>query len=285
MNVETICQYHCETGEGPLWDVERKCLFWGDIPTGRLFRYEPATGEHEQIYDDRPVGGFTLQANGDLLLFRDRGNVVTWRDGQVRDTILEDIADERETRFNDVFADPRGRVFCGTMPTPDRKGRLYRLDPDGSCHLLLEGIGCSNGMGLTLDGRQLYYTDSAAHAIYLFDYDEQTGAITNRRPFATVEGKAVPDGMTVDAQGDVWSAQWAGACVVRYAPDGTLKQRIEMPTLNITSVMFGGDAMDELYVTSAIGGQQDADPTYAGALFRLRPGVSGQAEHRSRIGL
>src|SRR5688572_14466631 len=110
------------------------------------------------------IGGFTFQDDGAILLFMDRGAVKLLRDGKL-ETILDEIPDERETRFNDVFADPGGRVFCGTMPTKDRLGRLYRLDPDRKLTLVLEGISCSNGMGLTLDRKQLYYTDSMVKKI------------------------------------------------------------------------------------------------------------------------
>ena len=148
MQPEMIADYQCVTGEGPLWHPMEQRVYWADIPTGRMFRYHPATGHHEQIYQGEMVGGFTIQADGALLLFQERGAVRIWREG-VLTTVIDEIPDERETRFNDVFADTEGRVFCGTMPTGERLGRLYRLNTDGSIHLLLEGIGCSNGMGFT----------------------------------------------------------------------------------------------------------------------------------------
>src|SRR4029079_3687097 len=140
----------------------------------------------------------------------DRGAVKLLRDGKL-ETIIEDIPDERESRFNDVFADPEGRVFCGTMATKDRLGRLYRLDPDRKLTLVLEDISCSNGMGLTLDHKQLYYTDSMVKKIFLFDYDQASGAISNQRTFVdSGNEEGVPDGMSVDAAGNVWSARWDG---------------------------------------------------------------------------
>ncbi|HJZ49644.1 MAG TPA: SMP-30/gluconolactonase/LRE family protein, partial [Roseiflexaceae bacterium] len=161
MQPELIADYACVTGEGPLWHPAEQRLYWIDIPNGRLFRYHPASGAHEMCFEGEPLGGFTIQADGALLLFMARGAVKLWRDGAFT-TMIEEIPEERETRFNDVFADPAGRVFCGTMPTKERHGRLYRLDPDGTLTKLLDGIGCSNGMGLTPDHQQLYYTDSDA---------------------------------------------------------------------------------------------------------------------------
>jgi len=120
----------------------------GPIFHGGLFRYDPKSEKHEQCYEGRPVGGFTIQVDGSLLLWE----VTIWHDGLPKEVIPE-IPAERTSRFNDVIADPRGRVFCGTMSTPERKGRLYRVDPDGSCNLLLEEVGCSNGMAFDADCR------------------------------------------------------------------------------------------------------------------------------------
>jgi D-xylonolactonase len=288
MEPELIADFECVVGEGPLWHPDEQHLYWTDIGTGRMFRYDPATGKSEQVYQGEPVGGFTIQADGALLLFGARGEIKTWRDGTTM-VIREDIPDERQTRFNDVFADPVGRVYCGTMPTKDRLGRLYRLDPDGTLTLLLEDVGTSNGMGLTPDRRQMYYTDTTKHVIYLFDYDQPTGALTNQRVFvrtpdAPSEGH--PDGMTVDADGYVWSARWDGGCLVRYAPDGREVQRIRFPALKVSCPTFGGADYADLYVTCAGGDKKVIDGPGAGALFRMRiPGVRGVPEFRSRVGL
>ncbi len=283
MEPELIANYECVTGEGPLWHPQEQKLYWADIPMGRLFRYDPKTGEHEQFFEGEAVGGFTFQDDGSLLLFMARGAVKILRDGEL-ETILEDIPDERETRFNDVFADPEGRVFCGTMPTSDRKGRLYRLDPDRTLTLLLEGIGCSNGMGLTLDRKQLYYTDTTAKQIYLFDYDQATGAITNQRVFVDSNDEdGMPDGMTVDAAGNVWSARWDGYRLTQYSPEGKELQRIKFPTKKVSSVIFGGPEYKDMYVTTAGGNNKEENGATAGALYRLRLGIQGLPEYPSRI--
>ena len=281
---ELIADYQCHIGENPLWHPLEGRLYWTDIPRGRLFRYDPATGNHEQCYSGPPVGGFTVQADGTLLLFMARGAIAQWRDGHLH-YIIEEIPDERESRFNDVISDPAGRVFCGTMPTPARPGRLYRLDPDGVLHLILEGIGCSNGMGFTLDRQHMYYTDSDARAIYLFDYDERTGALTNQRVWLhTPEGAGVPDGMTVDAQGFVWSARWDGSALYRYGPDGFEERRIEFPARKVSSVAFGGDDLSDLYITTALTDRTKAEEgAGAGALFRLQSGIRGLPEFLSRV--
>lgn len=292
--IEPLADYQCICGENPLWHDTEQVFYWTDIPTGRLFRYDPATGQHENFYKDRSVGGFTFQADDSLLLFMDRGTVAEMRDGKITRHLIEEIPDERESRFNDVMADPEGRVFAGTMPVKGdnpRLGRLYRIDPDGSYRILLEGIGCSNGMGFTPDGQHMYYTDSTVRKIYLFDYDRATGDLTNQRVFFELpenpDRHTVPDGMTVDCEGYVWSALWGGQAILRINPQGEVVQRVEMPAINITSLCFGGRQFEQAYITTATAGTKPDDPgnEHGGKLLRADLGVKGAKECRSRIGL
>jgi sugar lactone lactonase YvrE len=280
---ELIANYACETGENPLWHPMERRLYWTDIPAGRLFRYDPATKRHEQCYEGRPVGGFTIQADGALLLFMDRGTVMRWREGELT-TVVEEIAAERELRFNDVIADPRGRVFCGIVSDAGEKGRLYRLDPNGAVELLLGGIGCSNGMAFARDQRSFFYTDSLAHVIYVFDYGVEAGSITNQRVFARLDdADGMPDGATLDSRGRLWSALWDGASVVRLREDGSVAERIALPTGKVSSVTFGGDDYRDLYITTAGGNAPQPGDTMAGGLFRVRMDVAGMPEFLSRI--
>lgn len=287
MEPQLIADYNCETGENPLWHPLEQRVYWVDIPTGRLFRYTPASKRHELCFQAaEAIGGFTIQADGALLLFMARGAVRIWREGQPLVSVIEEIPEERESRFNDVIADPAGRVFCGTMPTGERLGRLYRLDTDGALTKLLDGIGCSNGMGFTPDGCHLYYTDSPKREIYIFDYDRATGAISNQRVFVRIsEDDGFPDGMTVDAEGYVWSALWDGGCLVRYAPDGTEVLRLPFPARKVSSVTFGGPDYTDIYVTTAnVEGKEKEGPG-AGALFRVNLGIRGVPEFFSRVRL
>ncbi len=280
---ELIADYACETGENPLWHAQEQRLYWTDIPRGRLFRYDPVTGLHQQIYQARPVGGFTVQADGSLLLFMDHGTVALWRGGVLTEMIAE-IPAERESRFNDVIADPAGRVFCGTMSTPTEKGRLYRLDCDGSLHVVLEGIGCSNGMAFSPDGKGFYYTDSFAHEIYLFDYDIADGSISNQRVFKRfAPDDGFPDGATLDAQGRLWCALWDGSAVVRLDNDGTVQQQIPLPVGKVSSLTFGGAGYGDMYITTAGGNDKATEGALAGGLFRLRGIAKGVPEFVSRV--
>ena len=277
-----IADYQCDTGEGPLWHPQEKRLYWTDIPAGRMFRYDPATGEHEQFYDGDVVGGFTIQADGALLLFMERGAVKIWREGELT-SVVDEIPGELDSRFNDVIADPAGRVFCGTMSNPDHAGRLYRLETDGALSVVAEGIGTSNGMGFTLDRRRFYHTDSRTREICIYDYDVADGSIANGRLFVrTPEGEGGPDGMTVDSEGCVWTAKWGGWCLVRYRPDGTEERRISFPARNVSSLTFGGEDYADIYVTTACQNKAE-DGAGAGALFRVSCGVRGMPEFPSRV--
>ena len=280
---QLIADYGCHTGENPLWHPMEKRLYWCDIPNGRIFRYDPATDTHEMCFEGEQVGGFTIQSDGALLLFMARGAIARWHDGSLT-ILVESIPAEADSRFNDVIADPEGRVFCGTMSAPSHKGRLYRLDRDGKLTVVLEGIGCSNGMAFSHDNRTMYYTDSHAYEIYTFDYDRETGAIANQKIFAKVsEQDGFPDGATLDSEGFLWSAMWDGSCLIRYSPNGKEDRRISIPARKVSSLTFGGDDYSDIYVTTAAV-DRAVDDTFAGALFRLRLGIRGVPEFFSRIG-
>ena len=286
MTLELLANYHCVCGENPLWHPGHRRVYWTDIPAGKLFRLDPATGAHECCYHQpgTQIGGFTVQPDGALLLFMERGAIRVWRDGALT-TVRDGLAGEEDSRFNDVIADPAGRVFCGTMSSKSHKGRLYRLETDGKIEVVLEGIGCSNGLGFTPDLRQLYYTDSVARELYRFDYDVASGAIGRRRVWAKVtKSGGIPDGLTVDAAGDVWGARWDGWRFVRYSPDGRERQTVRFPTARkVSSVIFGGPDYRDLYVTTAGGDKPNENGPDAGALFRLPAAGQGVAEFPSRL--
>lgn len=275
------------TGEGPLWDADAGVLYWLDIPTGRLFGFEPARARNSLIHQhDGMIGGATLQPDGSLLLFADRGRIMHLRDGHT-EIIVDEIPAERDGRFNDVIADPGGRVFCGTMPSGNGLARLYRLDPDGALTLILDDIGLSNGLGFSPDDSVLYHTDTSRRRIYRQDYDIATGELSNREVLIeTPDDGSAPDGMTVDREGTIWSARWGGQALYRYDAAGELLGKVPMPVLKVSSVTFGGEELGDAYVTTA-GGQDrgKVEGDKAGSLFRVDLGVCGRAPFRSRIGL
>jgi D-xylonolactonase len=273
----------CHIGENPLWHREQRRLYWCDIPRGRIYRYNPRTLAVEIVREGDAVGGFTIESDGALLLFKQSGAIARWNDG-VEEIVVSGIERERESRFNDVIADPAGRVFCGTMSTETQKGRLYRLDPDGSLHVVVRDVSCSNGLAFSLDNKRLFYTDSFERTIYVFDYDSENGEIGNRRVLIKTKPKdGFPDGMTVDSQGCLWTAMWDGGCIVRYSPDGREMFRRAVPADKVTSLTFGGPELRMLFITTAGGEEPTRDNKFPGAVFSLETNIAGVPEFRSRI--
>jgi len=279
----------CVLGENPLWNPVEQRLYWCDIHAGLVLRLDPATSTVQTVCDrsagGQVVGGFTLESDGGLLLFMGGGLIERWKDG-VAEMVLEPRPEMAKTRFNDVIADPRGRVFCGTMSAAGIAGGLYRLETDRSLTRVAENVGCSNGMGLSQDGKVFYYTDSFARTIWRFDFDAQSGSVENRRPFViSSEYDGLPDGMTVDGEDHVWSAHWDGGFVVRYSPEGNEVLRVAIPAKRPTSVAFGGGKMETLFITSAGGDARDRNGELSGSIFALEANVRGVAEFRSRIAM
>ncbi len=268
----------CQLAENPLWDAAKQCVYWTDIPAGKIFSLDYKTNQHRSIYEGELVGGFTIQKNGDLLLFRTKDIVLL--DAQGRISKLRDFSDEGFRRFNDVIADPRGRVFAGSIGAHPQGG-VYRLDPNGEITKLFTGTGISNGMGFSPDLTRFYWTCSTTRQIFEFKYDAETGALKDRKVFyATRETEGIPDGLTVDAQGYIWSARWGGAAIIRHAPDGLPVDRVPVPVTNVTSLCFGGPNLDEVFITVA---QDEQNPVATQGLFRTRVEMKGQTEYRSSI--
>lgn len=273
-----------ETGEGPLYHPEENRLYWVDIPNGHLYRYDFETNEHEQCYAGPSIGGFTVQADGSLVLFKESGTITIWSDGN-EETVIPEIPEERGSRFNDVIAGPEGRVYCGTM-APD--GRLYRLDRDGTLTQLVSGLAVSNGLGFSPDNSRVYLAETEAETIWSFEFDTESGTFSNRQQFVSTVGDAgMPDGLTVDSEGFVWSARWNGGCVVCHHPDdGRVVNRVSLPARKVSSITFGGPDYEHAYVTTATAGNdRSVERNGAGALFRFTPDVNGVPEFRSRIEL
>jgi sugar lactone lactonase YvrE len=155
-------------------------------------------------------------------------------------------------------------------------GALYRLDPDGSTSVVLEHVTISNGLEWSPDGTRAYYNDTPTYRVDVFDYDGEAGLV-NRRPFVRVEHEdGRPDGLTVDAEGGVWVALNHSGTVRRYTTDGVLDAVVEVQPHQVTACTFGGERLDELYMTTSRENlPPDAEPL-AGSLFRAVVGVRGQ---------
>lgn len=277
----------CLIGENPLWHPVDRKLYWCDIPLGRLCRFNAETHTTELLrdgtIDGTQLGGFTIQQDGSLLLFMDGGRIDRWTES-ASETLIPALPGHARMRFNDVIADPLGRVFCGTLSVDGRRsGNLLRLDLDVSLVPVLDGVQCSNGMAFSRDGRHFFHTDSLRRTITRFDYDVASGSITNPVVWInTSEADGLPDGVTIDAEDNLWSAQWGGGCVISYTPEGREQRRIVLPVDRVTSLTFGGDDLRTLFVTTS-GDDHAAQNPLAGAIFTVNLTVPGVPEFSSRI--
>ena len=269
-------------GEGPYWRPEDDALLWVDIPRGQLHmtrvqRGETITIELDEVSAAFPaVGGGILTAGGHRLMLR----AIRPEEGWAGRTIAEAPAMDG-LRFNDAAVDPAGRVWVGSMHIDEKEplGTLYRLDSGGTLTPVVKGATVSNGIGWSPDGTRMYYNDSPLRRIEMFDYDQATGEAFERRVFADLSrAEGFPDGLTVDADGCIWVAMFAGGTLRRFTPAGRQDAVLPLPVSQPTSCAFGGPGMADLFVTTAYRGlseaQRAAEPL-AGRLLRLRPGPVG----------
>lgn len=273
-------------GEGPVWDEPDQALYWVDIKAPSVQRLA-ADGTVARWAMPDSVGSLALATDGRILVaLRDRLSLFDPAGGG-----FEQVARLRDDgagiRANDGKCDRQGRFWLGTMDEGQRaqRGWLYRLDR-GVLSAVLGGLDVPNSLCWSPDGRTMYFTDTPKRAIWAFPYDPASGALGERRVFATAEAES-PDGATVDAEGYVWSARYHGGRVVRHAPDGRVDRVVTVPgALQVTSCAFGGPGLGTLFITTAAQGLDAAGLAAqpgAGGLFACEPGVRGLAEPRYAV--
>lgn len=271
-------------GEGLSWDTQAQCLWWLDIYGNAIHRYDPKTGDNQVFSTPEHPGCLAPRQRGGLVLSRTDGFFFCDTAKGTFEAIVDPEAEIPTTRFNDGKTDRQGRFWSGSMfdapGQPAQKiGSLYRLDQDLSCHRMVEGIGCSNGLAWSPDSRTMYFTDSFTHFIWAWDFDPGTAAIENRRVFIDLTSiDAIGDGATVDAEGCYWATIPYKAKVLRFDPEGKLMQTVELPAAMPTCCEFGGKNLDTLYITTATLGrppEELAKYPQSGGLFAVEVGVRG----------
>jgi L-arabinonolactonase len=284
--VKKVLTAKMQIGEGPVWDVESQRLYWVDIVGQELNVFDPGRGSNHRYTLPDLVTSASPRRGGGVLLTLRRSFAFFDPSTQRLETVAKVEPDLPGNRFNDGKTDRQGRHWAGTMGDVDWDhplGNLYRIGADKVPVKMASGIRCSNGIGWSPDSKVMYFCESFAHVIHRYDFDPVTGDIENRRIFTRVNEQSFPDGLTVDAEGGVWSAQPVFGRVVRYDPDGKMERVIELPVSRGTSVMFGGPDLDTLFITTMRATLEDAqlrEEPFAGCLLAIRPGVKGIAEVR-----
>ena len=276
LNIEPVGNVRCQWGEGPIWWQE--ALYFVDIEGHRVHRYDPADGSEKSWDVGQRVGTVVPRESGGLVIAGDHGLLFLDEETGHLTAIADPEADKPDNRFNDGKCSPDGRFFAGTISLVKKTGdaRLYRLDPDLTLHEAFGPVTNSNGIVWSADGKTVYYIDTPRKEVLAFDYED--GHLRNLRSVvSTAHFDASPDGMTLDAEGNLWIAFCHGGCVVSFDPaTGEELRRIELPCLETTACTFGGPDLADLYVTTGV--HKTIVEAQAGRLFVIRGlGVKGLA--------
>jgi sugar lactone lactonase YvrE len=281
IDTEVAWEIRSELGEAPIW--WKGSLYWLDINAPRLHVYAPATEAKQSFALSERTGTAVPRASGGLILAQESGMCAFDPDTQATERLPWPADRPIVNRFNDGKCDPQGRLWVGTMGRDEPTGSLYRIAPGFEVAEMLAGIRVSNGLCWDERRGRFYYIDSPTGAIDVFDWEPRSGTITGRRTAARLpDGETgVPDGMTIDTDGRLWVAVFGGYGVHCIDPDtGQSLEKVSVPVPKTTACWFGGENLDELYITTASIREDEASlrsHPLAGSLFVCRPGASGRA--------
>lgn len=279
---ECILKRQAVLGEGPVWDGHRKRLFFVDITGKKINSYDPKTGEIRSIDTQKPVGCIVFDSSNNIISAEQNMLVRIDPDTNERTEILHfDLEDY--IRFNDGKCDAFGRLWVGTMaidqshPAAKECGSLFCADEKGNIREVLNTMAIPNGIAFSEDNQSFYHIDTATQQIARYDFDVKTGNISNKKTVVTVPAEeGSPDGMTIDCEGMLWVALWGGHAVARYDPaTGEQLLKISVDAENVSCCVFGGENLDELYITSAMNDSGDG-----GELFLYKTSVQGLPAYR-----
>jgi sugar lactone lactonase YvrE len=291
---ELVLDARAELAEGPVWDAGRRVLWWVDIMAGRVHRLDPSAGSDRVFEIGRPAGCLALREDAGVVVGGADAVLALDPDTGITAALAQFAPGKVATRCNDGRCDPVGRFWIERMAVDHAPGGASLLSFDGLTFTThLDGLTIPNGLDWSADGSLLYFVESITRTVFAFDFDMARGEIGDRRPFARLDAVsglpawAVPDGLTVDEEDCVWVAVWGGGCVLRFAPDGALLGRVDVPVARVSSCTFGGEYLAELFITTArelaSPDEPPAEPA-AGGIYRARPGVRGRTTNRLRKG-
>ncbi len=276
-----------QLGEGPIWHTERGSIFWVDILEKKLFEFSPTTQKLQTYSLPERVGTVVIESKNAVIVALQGGLARLHLDTERLDWLVDLEKNTPTNRPNDGKCDPQGRLWQGTMDLACKTGAgtLYCIDSDLVPKPTLTNLSISNGMAWSLDGQRFYFIDSPTFQINCYLFDGQTGNIVFEKIAITIpQEMGLPDGMTIDAEGMLWVAHWGGFAVRRWSPEtGQLLETIEVPAPQVTSCAFGGENLDQLFITTARVGMSEADlEKYpeSGRLFVIKIMVKGVESFR-----
>lgn len=272
--VELFYEADAVLGEGSYWDWRDNSLLIVDITSGRVLKLSSHAGLIWERQFDNHVGAVIgIEDSSDYLLVEQRG--ISRMDlGGKRHEILTLLEVEENKRFNDAKADPSGRLWAGVMgyEANSTDGALYSYQANGLMHQMITDLSCPNGMDWSDDLSTMYFIDSPTRTVGVYDFDLATAEISLRSSIE-IALPGIPDGMTLDAEGNLWVALWDGSAVIQLSPSGKLLQEIKLPASRITSCTFGGRDLTKLFITTASMG---VDEQLAGSIFVVDTNTQGR---------
>ena len=291
--VEQIFKCNNILGEGITYSNLDENLFWLDISNkSKLYKLNLSSNKNF-VYDlpeivtatsIKSTNELVLASNNGINLFNTKTNIFKKQIG------LED--NQLQTRSNDGASDALGRLWFGTMqnnfdingnsiPITRNMGKLYKVDINKQVTVMEDDLGIPNTFVWSPDNSKFYFTDTLTGTIKSYDFNLQTGTLTNKQNFINID-RGLPDGSTIDTDGCLWNCRWGGSCIVRFTPNGKIDQFIEMPVQNVTNCVFGGSDMKTLFITTA-SNEDDGRTDMDGDLFAINLQYQGIEDHKSKI--
>lgn len=278
---QCVAPTSCLLGQSPVWSPSEGLLWWVDPNRAKLHRYNPKTGNARRY--DLPLKASVIALSQGELLMAGEQEIGFFDPSTEEYTRLAKLDGEPEgNRINAGGVAPDGSFWFVTMDgnEADARSAWYRLTPDRQIHPLnVKPVVIPSTASFSPDGSTFYTCDTTEQEIHAFDV-EAGERLTNRRIFTTTSsGAGYPDGSTIDSEGYLWNAEWDGARIVRYSPEGAVDRTIKLPVSRITGCCFGDRDLKTLYVTTARTGltsfQMDMQP-FAGSLFAIATDIQGR---------
>jgi len=275
VKLEIIGVKNSITGEGPIWNSSENCLYYLDITGKKLHRVDWST--KQTVTKELP------QMAGCISITNDGRLIYAMEDGIYNDKF--ELMHKKEPipgeRFNDGKSAPNGDFYAGTIKR-DGGGKFYRLGKNGKLETLLDDVKISNGIDWSIDEKTMYYCDTPTQEIVAYDFDRQSGSISNKRTVITIPEKmGGPDGLCIDIEGYLWIALWGGGMVVRANPHtGELLEYFKLPANDVTCPAFVGEKLDELVITTAAINSDIKKEPFAGCTFCIKTNTKGRQPYK-----